>query len=63
MKQAFLPVKLSSQKLEMLKIIQDIVEEYQAMGYKLPSGSCIYQLVSRDIIPTKTLNIKNSVLY
>ena len=53
MKQAFIPVKLSSQKLEVLKTIQEIIEEYQAMGYKLTLRQMYYQLVSRDIIPNK----------
>jgi hypothetical protein len=53
MKQAFLAVKLSLQKLKMIDLIESIVTEYQEMGYRLTLRQLYYQLVSRDIIPNK----------
>jgi hypothetical protein len=53
MKHAFIPLKLSPQKLEMLAIIQEIIKEFQAMGYKLTLRQLYYQLVSKDLIANK----------
>lgn len=34
-------------------MINDIIEEYQAQGYRLTLRQLYYQLVSRDVIPNK----------
>lgn len=36
-----------------LQQINNIIEEYQAQGYRLTLRQLYYQLVSRDIIPNK----------
>lgn len=39
---------------ERLKIINEIIEEYNAQNYRMTLRQLYYQLVSRDIIPNKT---------
>ena len=53
MKNAFIPVKLSPQKLQMVDTIEAITLEYKQLGYKLTLRQLYYQLVSRDLIPNK----------
>lgn len=47
----FRSVKLSKANKERLETINEIIEEYQAQGYKLTLRQLYYQLVSRDVIP------------
>lgn len=47
-------VGLSPRNLEKLDVVNDIIEEYAAAGYRLTLRQLYYQLVSRDIIPNKT---------
>ena len=47
-------IHLNKSNLELLKTINEIIEEYHSQGYKLTLRQLYYQLVSRDIIPNKT---------
>lgn len=53
MKRKFREVKLSGDNKDRLLVINEIIEEYQAQGYKLTLRQLYYQLVSRDVIPNK----------
>ena len=44
---------LSSKNVERLEVINEIIEEYAAQGYRLTLRQLYYQLVSKDIIPNK----------
>lgn len=44
---------LSPKNVERLDVINEIIEEYAAQGYRLTLRQLYYQLVSRDIIPNK----------
>ena len=44
---------LNSKNIERLEVINQIIEEYAAQGYKLTLRQLYYQLVSKDIIPNK----------
>lgn len=46
-------IHLSKQNSDRLVLINAIIEEYHAQGYKLTLRQLYYQLVSRDIIPNK----------
>lgn len=49
----FRKIKMSAANKRRLKLINEIIEEYQAQGYVLTLRQLYYQLVSRDIIPNK----------
>lgn len=53
MKERFRKIRLSKKNLEKLALINSIIEEYSADGYKLTLRQLYYQLVSRDVIPNK----------
>lgn len=53
MKLKFRDIRLSKQNKERLHVINSIVEDYQAQGYRLTLRQLYYQLVSRDIVPNK----------
>ncbi len=53
MKQAFTQGRLCSKNAARLKLVNEIIEEYQAEGYRLTLRQLYYQLVSRDIIPNQ----------
>lgn len=53
MKEQFREVHLSQANLVRLELINDIIESYQAQGYRLTLRQLYYQLVSRDIIPNR----------
>ena len=53
MKEQFREVHLSQANLVRLELINDIIESYQAEGYRLTLRQLYYQLVSRDIIPNR----------
>ncbi len=44
---------LNKKNILMLDVINGIIEEYLAQGYKLTLRQLYYQLVSRDIIPNR----------
>ena len=46
-------LRLRRDNREQLMIINEIIEEYAAEGYKLTLRQLYYQLVSRDIIANK----------
>lgn len=48
-----LNLKLRKDNIAQLKIINDIIEDYAAQGYKLTLRQLYYQLVSRDVIPNR----------
>lgn len=52
MKIAFRPkLHLSKKNIVQLNIVNNIIEEYRKMGYRLTLRQLYYQLVSRDVIP------------
>jgi hypothetical protein len=51
MKEQFRQDKISSQKAEMISLINSILEDYAAQGYRLTLRQLYYQLVARDFIP------------
>ena len=54
MKFAYRKIRLSAENLQRLDIINDIIREYQNVGYVLTLRQLYYQLVSRDVIPNQT---------
>lgn len=55
MKQAFRSkLGLNHANVARLNTVNDIIEEYQAEGYRLTLRQLYYQLVSRDIVPNST---------
>lgn len=53
MKIKFREIRMSKANKERLKIINSIIQEYQAEGYVLTLRQLYYQLVSRDVVPNK----------
>lgn len=53
MKTKFREIHLSKKNLVKLDLINSIIEEYAADGYKLTLRQLYYQLVSRDVVPNK----------
>jgi len=54
MKEAFTnDLHMSRKNQERLELINSIIEEYRAQGYRLTLRQLYYQLVSRDVIPNK----------
>lgn len=53
MKHQFRKIRLSKANKERLEVINSIIEDYQAQGYRLTLRQLYYQLVSKDIIPNK----------
>lgn len=53
MKEQFREIHLSQANLIRLDLINEIIETYQAEGYRLTLRQLYYQLVSRDIIPNR----------
>jgi hypothetical protein len=53
MKTKFREIHLSKKNLLKLDLVNSIIEEYAADGYKLTLRQLYYQLVSRDVIPNK----------
>lgn len=51
MKEAFRNQRVSPRKRLDIRIINDVLEEYRAMGYRLTLRQLFYQLVARDRIP------------
>jgi hypothetical protein len=54
MKEAFRDsLGLSKANIEKLKIVNQIIADYERQGYRLTLRQLYYQLVSKDIIPNK----------
>lgn len=53
MKIKFREIRMSKANKERLKVINSIIQEYQAEGYVLTLRQLYYQLVSRDVVPNK----------
>ena len=58
MKQAFIPHKFTAESQSMIETINDILEEYKAMGFRLSLRQVYYQLVARDYIPNSLRSYK-----
>lgn len=59
MKKAFRRQNFTAPRLRRLKLINGIIEEYQAAGYVLTLRQLYYQLVSRDVIPNQKREYAN----
>ncbi len=59
MKQAFITRKFSSSAHEMICTINDILDEYQAQGFRLSLRQLYYQLVARAYVPNTVQSYKN----
>ena len=53
MKEPFIAWNPSKKSKHLLGLVDEILEDYQAQGYKLTLRQLYYQLVSRDIIPNQ----------
>jgi hypothetical protein len=51
MKRAYIQKKLSKSTLQLIDVVNGIVNEYAAQGYRMTVRQLYYQLVSRDIVP------------
>lgn len=58
MKQKFRNTKLNAKSLEHLDKVNNIIEDYQAQGYKLTLRQLYYQLVSKNVIANKNSEYK-----
>lgn len=59
MKQAFIARKFSAAAQRTIKIVNDILEEYRAQGFRLSLRQLYYQLVSRAYIPNNVRSYHN----
>jgi len=59
MKEVFQEINFSEKSLEMIRMINRILAEYNKAGYRLTLRQLYYQLVSRDIIPNTERSYKN----
>lgn len=57
-KEKFVDHTFSQASLELIKIANDILNEYRGMGYKLSLRQLYYQLVARDYIPNSVKSYK-----
>lgn len=44
-------IKFQQKSLELIKLVNQVVEEYQAQGYELTLRQAYYQLVARWVHP------------
>jgi hypothetical protein len=58
MKIKYQDIKLGARSLELIKICNTIVADYQRQGYILTLRQLFYQLVSRDVIPNRQSEYK-----
>lgn len=58
MKQKFVDKKFSASSLALIEIANGIIEEYDALGYRLSLRQLYYQLVARDHIPNTVQSYK-----
>jgi hypothetical protein len=59
MKIAYINKKFRGNSLELIKLVNHVVSEYQAQGYSLTLRQVYYQMVARDIIPNNIRSYKN----
>lgn len=59
MKEAFIKKNFRRSSLELLAQVNNVIDEYQAMGYDLTLRQIYYQLVAGDIIPNNERSYKN----
>ena len=52
-------IKFQQKSLELINIVNQVVEEYQAQGYELTLRQAYYQLVARGYIPNNERSYKN----
>lgn len=52
-------IKFQQKSLELIKLVNQVVEEYQAQGYELTLRQAYYQLVARGYIPNNERSYKN----
>jgi hypothetical protein len=51
MRQCYIPKTFAPKTLRLIELINDIIDDYQAQGFRLTVRQLYYQLVARDIIP------------
>lgn len=51
-------IKFQQKSLELIKLVNQVVEEYQAQGYELTLRQAYYQLVARGSFPTMNAVIR-----
>lgn len=59
MKLAICTAKFTPARKAMLKLVEGVIEEYEAMGYSLTLRQLYYQLVAKDLIPNTLRDYKN----
>jgi hypothetical protein len=59
MKEVFKPTKFRPQRLAQVELCNQIIEGYQAQGYRLTLRQLYYQLVTRNVIPNEERSYKN----
>jgi hypothetical protein len=59
MKEAFTERNFSATSLQTIKIVNEILDEYRAQGFRLSLRQLYYQLVARDYIPNNQRSYKN----
>lgn len=59
MKEAFIVKNFSDKSLTTIDIVNRILDEYRAQGYRLSLRQLYYQLVARDFIPNSLRSYKN----
>lgn len=59
MLETFVTKKFGSSALEMIDVINEILNDYEAQGYDLSLRQLYYQLVSRNIVPNTEKSYKN----
>lgn len=52
-------IKFQQKSLELIRLVNQVVEEYQAQGYELTLRQAYYQLVARGYIPNNERSYKN----
>src|SRR3990167_1482421 len=57
-KQKFIDHKFNRASLELVTIANNILNEYEKMGYRLSLRQLYYQLVARDFIPNSVKSYK-----
>lgn len=52
-------INFRGKSLELINLVNQVVEEYQAQGYELTLRQAYYQLVARGYIPNNERSYKN----
>lgn len=58
MKEAFQAINISSERMELIEIINQILDAYRDQGYDLSVRQAYYQLVARNIVPNTEKSYK-----